>query len=157
MPKVSASADVTVRAEEAFSFVANYRNIPRVQPQFTSARLTSKSEMGVGATVELSGRFHGMPMRVHNRIVTYSPPHRLVSISEGAVLSRNVWEFEQVSAQQPNTHVTLTVEYKIAGPLSKVFTGVASSLFHKEIQSITDESLKRLRKLLSQERADTAK
>lgn len=149
MPKVSASAEIPVRIEDAFDFLADYRNIPRLQPQFTSARLTSEQERGVGATVELHGRFRGVPMRVHNRIVTYTSPRRLVSISEGTVLSRNAWELEERSVNPALTRVSLTVEYKVAGPLSSVFTGLASSLFHSEIQAMTEESLRRLRQILT--------
>jgi ribosome-associated toxin RatA of RatAB toxin-antitoxin module len=92
-------------------------------------------------------------MRVKNRIVTFTPPRRLVSISEGTVLSRNVWEFEPVDGDgTPSTRVTFSVEYKVAaGPFGKLFTGVASSLFHKEIQEMTDESLRRLQELIAQE------
>ncbi len=143
MPTVSGTALIAAAPEAIFGFLADYRNIPRVQPQFTSARLVSEKERCEGACVELHGRFHGLPMHVRNRIVTYSPPHRLVSVSEGTVLSRSAWELR--STDDPGTtRVTLTVDYKVAGPLGKLFTGLTSSVFHKEIQSMTDESLNRL-------------
>jgi ribosome-associated toxin RatA of RatAB toxin-antitoxin module len=152
MPTAISSTLVPATPERVFDFIADYRNIPRLQTQFASAKLASEIERGQGAVVELSGRFHGMPMRVKNRIVTFTPPRRLVSVSEGTVLSRNVWEFEPVdSEQEPSTRVTFSVEYKAAGPFGKLFTGVASSLFHKEIQEMTDESLRRLRELLAQD------
>lgn len=154
MPKVSASVEIQVEIEQAFTFIADYRNIPRLQPQFTSARLSGDKDRQVGATVELRGRFRGMPMQVRNRIVTYNPPHRLVSISEGAVLSRNAWELEQLSASPPRTRVTLIVEYKVAGPISNLFTGLASSLFHGDIEAMTTESLKRLRAFLEKQNGD---
>ena len=151
MPLATASTLVLASAEKAFDFIADYRNIPRLQPQFASAKLASELERGQGAVVELSGRFHGMPMRVKNRIVTFNPPRRLVSISEGTVLSRNVWEFEVVDTEVPTTRVSLSIEYKVAaGPFGKLFTGVASSLFHNEIQEMADESLRRLSTLLTQ-------
>ena len=154
MPTATASALVPTSSERVFDFIADYRNIPRLQPQFSSAKVVSQQERGQGAIVELSGRFHGMPMRVKNKIVTFTPPRRLVSISEGTVLSRNTWEFEPVEDEDgtPSTRVTFSVEYKIAaGPFGKLFTGVASSLFHKEIQEMTDGSLRRLGELLEQE------
>jgi ribosome-associated toxin RatA of RatAB toxin-antitoxin module len=152
MPTAISSTLVPATAERVFDFIADYRNIPRLQTQFASVRLASEIERGQGAVVELSGRFHGMPMRVKNRIVTFTPPRRLVSVSEGTVLSRNVWEFEPVDSEEtPSTRVTFSVEYKVAaGPFGKLFTGVASSLFHKEIQEMTDESLRRLRELMEE-------
>jgi ribosome-associated toxin RatA of RatAB toxin-antitoxin module len=151
MPKVSASAVVQAAAEEVFSFIADYRNIPRLQPEFATARVVSEQQMGAGAIVELQGRFHGVPMRAQNRIVTFTPPRRLVSISEGAVLSRNTWELQPSAGELSGTLVTFVVEYKVGGPLGGIFTGVASSLFHKEIQAMTDGSLRRLQEIFSVE------
>lgn len=145
MPTVCATACIAAPPEEIFSFLADYRNIPLVQPQFASARLISEQERCAGACVELAGRFHGVAMRVRNRIVTYAPPHRLASISEGAVLSRNVWELHPIpSSDAPGTSVTLTVDYKVRGPAGGLFTGITSAIFNKEIQGMTDESLHRL-------------
>lgn len=151
MPKVSASAVVQAAAEEVFGFIADYRNIPRLQPEFATARVVSEQQMGAGAIVELQGRFHGVPMRAQNRIVTFTPPRRLVSISEGAVLSRNTWELQPLAGELSGTLVTFVVEYKVGGPLGGIFTGVASSLFHKEIQAMTDGSLRRLQEIFSVE------
>jgi len=149
LPTASATTVVRASAEKVFDFVADYRNIPRLQPQFASAKVVTEEERGLGAVVELAGRFRGMPMRVKNRIITFTPPNRLASISEGTVLSRNIWEFEPVEGESgtPSTRATLTIDYKVAGPFGKLFTGVASTLFHKEIQEMTDESLRRLAEL----------
>ncbi len=144
MPTVRATADVRANAQEVFDFLADYRNIPRVQPQFNAARLVGDRERCVGACVELAGRFRGMPMQVKNRIVTYSPPYRLASISEGAVLSRNVWELHPAEHDPGATRVTFTVDYKVGGALGGLFTGLAASLFNKEIQAMTDEALRNL-------------
>jgi ribosome-associated toxin RatA of RatAB toxin-antitoxin module len=152
VPTVSASAVVPASAEEAFEFVADYRNIPRVQPQFVSATPVSERESGLGAIVELKGKFRGMPMRVHNRIITFTPPRRLVSISEGSILSRSTWEFDELSADPPSTRVTLTLDYSLRNVMGGLFMGVGSALwpvFHREIQSITDESLRRLKGFFS--------
>jgi uncharacterized membrane protein len=150
MPKVVSTIEVEGEAGEIFDFLADYRNIPRLQAQFESARLLSEQERGQGAVVELRGRFHGVPMRIENRIVTFSPPGRLASISEGTVMSRNVWELRPLDREggKPATEVTFSVEYKIGGALG-IFTGLASSLFHGEIQAMTDESLRRLREIFA--------
>ena len=144
MPTVQATANVQASAQEVFDFLADYRNIPRVQPQFNVAKLVGDQERCVGARVELVGRFHGMPMQVQNRIVTYSPPYRLASISEGTVLSRNVWELQPTEHDPNTTRVTFTVDYKVGGALGGLFTGIAASLFNKEIQAMTDEALRNL-------------
>ncbi len=149
MPSVQALAHLPATAEDIFSFLDDYHNIPRVQPQFTAVRLVSQAKRGAGATVELVGTFRGMPVRVHSRIITYSPPTRLVSITEGTILSRSAWEIEPAVGAHTTTRVTLKVDYKVGGPLGKLFTGVASSLFNKEIQAMTNESLRRLQEVFS--------
>src|SRR5262245_34016112 len=98
MPTITATTIVSATADEAFSLVADYRNIVRLQPHFSSARLVSVEERGVGAEIDLAGHFHGIPIKARNRIVAYSPPGRHVSVSEGQVLSRSTWVFEQVAA-----------------------------------------------------------
>lgn len=160
MPTVYATADIAALPEDIFSFLADYSNIPRVQPQFATARLVSEHERCAGACVELVGRFHGVPMRVRNRIVTYAPPHRLASISEGTVLSRNVWELQPLASSAgitpttSTTRVTLTVDYKVGGPMGGLFTGITSAIFNKEIQAMTDESLRRLRDFFAGDASD---
>jgi carbon monoxide dehydrogenase subunit G len=145
MPSTSATRTIAgVTPQEIFDFLADYRNIGRIQPQFTSVKLAGEIERGVGAVMELRGRFHGMPMEVKSRIITFTPPSRIVSISEGTVLSRNAWELEELDTDQPSTRVSFIVDYKVGGPLGKVFTGVASSLFHREIESMTREALHHL-------------
>jgi ribosome-associated toxin RatA of RatAB toxin-antitoxin module len=147
MPTISASVVVPARAEEIFDFIADYRNIPVVQPHFTSARLLSHTERGVGAIVELQGQFHGMPLHVRNRIITYVPPRRMVSMSDGAVLSRNSWELEPVGDDPPATRVTFTLDYKMSGALGGLFGGLMAPFFHREMQSLAQQSLTRLRQI----------
>jgi hypothetical protein len=101
----------------------------------------------VGAKVALEGRFHGIPLHAHNRIIAYDPPFRLVTISEGAVLSRSTWDLDQVTEDPAVTEVTLTLDYKIESVLGGLFRGMASSLwplFNNELQGMTEESLRRL-------------
>jgi uncharacterized membrane protein len=74
-----------------------------------------------------------------------------VSISEGTVTSRNTWELKPEGADGEKTHVTLKIDYKVGGgALSGLFTGMAQSLFHREIQRMTEESLQRLRDFMKE-------
>jgi len=142
---VCASATVATSAEEAFDFIADYRNIPRLQPHFVTATLVGDVERQVGAQVDLDGRFHGIPMRARNRIIAYDPPVRLVSVSEGTVLSRSTWELQQVGDDPATTRVTLTVDYKLRSSLGGLLMGSSlGSLFNREVQGMTDDSLLRL-------------
>ena len=152
MPTVVSSATIPASAEAVFDFLADYRNIPRLQPHFASARLATDIERGMGAEVDLEGRFHGMPMKVRNKIIAFEPPHRLVSISDGTVLSRSTWELEPLPTDPSTTRVSLTLDYKLGGSIGGLLKGLGSalsSIFDREVQTMTDDSLRRLRAFLS--------
>jgi ribosome-associated toxin RatA of RatAB toxin-antitoxin module len=145
MPQIHAASQVNGTAEEIFEFLSDYHNIPRLQPHFESARVISEQERGVGAVIELKGHFHGVPLSGVNRIITYTPPYRMVSISDGSVLSRNTWELYPLDGTaHPCTQVTLIVDYKVGGPLGGLFTGLTSTFFHRELDNMTQQSLRRL-------------
>ena len=145
MPKVHVTARIEATPEQIFAFLADYRNIPVLQPQFESASLVGDITHGRGAVIELKGRFHGFPITAIDRIITFTPPYRLVSISEGMVLSRTTWELHPlILVPHPLTEASFTVEYKVGGPLGNLFTGLASSLFNKEVETMTEESMRRL-------------
>ncbi len=148
MPTVSASSIVTASPQEVFDFLTDYRNIPLLQPHFTSAKPASETERGLGAVVELKGHFHGIPMKINNRIIAFNPPHRLVSISDGSILSRSAWELEPVEASPPETRVTLTIDYSLRKVMGGLFMGMGSALwplFNREVRGMTDESLRALK------------
>jgi uncharacterized membrane protein len=149
MPKVSATIEVDAAPEAVFDFLADYRNIPKLQPHFESAKLAGEIERGLGAVMELRGSFHGLPLHARERIVAFTPPYRLVSIGDGMILSRTTWELRPLEndgdQDKPLTMASVLVEYKAGGPMGGILTSWAISLFHKEIQEMTDESLRRLR------------
>jgi hypothetical protein len=61
------------------------------------------------------------------------------------VLSRTTWELRPISdGPHPVTEASFTLEYKVGGPLGHLFTGIASSLFSKEVETMTEESMRRL-------------
>lgn len=152
MPTVTCSAIVPATAEEVFDFISDYRNIPRLQPHFASATLVGEKEREVGAEVALEGRFKGFPMKAHNRIITYAPPTRMVSISHGTVLSRNTWELEQLTNDPPTTRVIFTLDYRMQGTLGRLVMGLGHSLLDHDIEAMTNDSLKRLAEFLLERR-----
>ena len=153
METVSASTMIPASQEEVFAFVSNYQNILKLQPHFASARLISANDQGVGAEIALEGRFHGMPMHARSKIITFDPPHRVVSVSEGSVRSRSTWELSSAPGGNGavGTLARLTIDYKVKRG-SGFLGGLANSLehlFHGEIQGMTNESLKRLHEIFA--------
>src|SRR5947207_1151785 len=101
MPHLARFILINAPVEAVFAFLDDYRNIPRWQPKFQSARLLTSKSSGVGTVVELRGSFRGLPMTTQNTIVTFEPPHLLVSDSSGSVRGRSTWRLTSVPPASP--------------------------------------------------------
>lgn len=137
--------------ERVFAFVADYRNVPRMQTQFKSVRLLSPQERGLGAQIEALGSFRGMPLTAQMTIVGFEEPHVLVSDSTGGVRSHTTWRFDAhpgtTSAAPPRTRAAVVIEYEITIPGLSLLSG----LVHRDVDNLTMDSLRRLKVLVEAE------
>ena len=150
MPHIARFVLINVPVETVFDFIADYRNIPRFQPQFQTVRPLGDVTRGLGAQLEVRGSFLGLPVAAQMHIVGFEPPHLLVSDSTGGVRSHTTWRLTAVSpgAPAPTTAATrahLVLDYEVTMPgLGRLFGG----LMQREIEALTVQSLKRLKMLL---------
>jgi hypothetical protein len=150
MPHFARFILVNVSRETVFDFLADYRNIPRFQPQFQTVRPVTAVTRGLGATLDLRGSFLGLPIAAQMHIVGFEPPHLLVSESSSGVRSHTTWRLTAVPPVHPETAAAttrahLTVDYEITLPgLGRLVGG----LLQHEIEELTVQSLKRLKMLL---------
>jgi uncharacterized membrane protein len=131
--------------ERVFAFVADYRNVPRMQTQFKSVRLLSAQERGLGARIEALGSFRGMPLTAQMIIVGFEEPRVLVSDSTGGVRSRTTWRFDPQAGAGPDTpprtRAAVVIEYEITIPGLSLLSG----LVHRDVDNMTMDSLRRLK------------
>ncbi len=153
MPRLSRFVIVHAPLEAVFAFLADYRNIPRMQPQFQRVRPLTTATEGVGAMLELQGRFHGLPITAQVRIVQVEPPRLLVSDSTGAVKSRSTWRLTPVppspdaegAAPPVATRASLTLDYEVSVPgLGRLLGGFVAG----DVAAMTVESLKQLKRMV---------
>jgi ribosome-associated toxin RatA of RatAB toxin-antitoxin module len=136
---------IDASVETVFAWVADYRNIPRFQPQFKSVRLLSTIAQGLGAQVELRGSFHGMPLVAHTEVTAFEPPQLLVSTSTGGIRSRSTWRFTPTPDAPARTRASLSLDYEVNLP---GLGGLLGGMVQHEVEGMTIESLKRLKLLL---------
>lgn len=149
MPHIARFIVITAPVETVFEFVADYRNIPRLQPHFDTVRPTTAETRGLGAQLDLHGRFLGMPITAHTTIISFEPPHLLISDSTGGVRSRSTWRFTAVPPATPGqgpptTRAGLTVDYDLTMPGGRLLGG----MIQPELVNMTVDSLQRLKRLL---------
>ena len=150
MPHLARFILIDAPLAAAFAIVSDYRNIPRLQPQFDRVRLVSTQEMGVGAEIELHGSFRGLPITSRTRIVAFDPPNLLVSDSHGQVRSRATWRFTPAPAHAEGaerTRASLALDYEVDLPGLGWLVG---GLVGRDVEAMTVESLRRLKQMVEQ-------
>ena len=161
MPHFARFVIVHAPMEAVFAFLADYRNIPAMQPQFQRVRPLTAVTYGAGAQLELHGHFRGLPITTQVRIIQFEPPRLLVSDSTGAVRSRTTWRLTPVDPPSPPaprppdegsdpstpvaTRASLTLDYDLVVPgLGRLLGGFVAG----DVEAMTVESLKQLKRLV---------
>ncbi|MGI8588822.1 MAG: SRPBCC family protein [Chloroflexia bacterium] len=147
MHRISRFILVEAPIERVFEFTSDYRNLPRIQTEFQTVLPLSAQTRGLGAQVEATGSFRGLPIRVKLEVVKFEPPHLLVSDSAGAIRSRTTWTFREQSGgpdAPARTRAAVAVEYEIQVPGLSLLGG----LVQRDVDEMTTCSLRRLKSLL---------
>jgi len=144
MPRIARFILIDAPIAQIFAFVADYRNLPRIQAEFKSVRLLSAQATGPGAQVEARGSFRGFPLTAHMTVIQAEPPHLLVSDTSGGVRSRSIWRFSEQAppdpAAAPRVRVSLAIEYELLIPGLALLGG----LVQRDLDGMTTDALRRL-------------
>lgn len=142
--RVSKSIKVSANVEQAFAYIADWRNATKVQTSFSSFQPLNAEELALGTIVAVKGRFHGLPLNVKMKITEFTPPQRMVGHVSGTLKSINAWLFEPTA--DGRTKVTFVNEYDVPGALAALLG--QNSFIDREITAMTEDSLRRLKSLL---------
>jgi uncharacterized membrane protein len=145
--RVSKSIRINAPLERAFAYIADWRNATKVQASFSSFQPLNAEELALGTIVAVKGRFHGLPLNVKMKIIEFAPPQRMVGYVSGTLKGANAWLFE--AAEGGRTKVTFVNEYDVPGPLVALLG--QNSFIDREINAMTEDSLRRLKRLLEGE------
>jgi carbon monoxide dehydrogenase subunit G len=142
--RVSKSIRVNAPIERAFAYISDWRNATKVQASFSSFEPMNSAEVGEGTILAVKGKFHSLPINVRMKIIEFEPPVRMVGIVSGMLKSVNAWLFEPTD--DGRTKVTFVNEYDIPAPLTLLLG--KSSFIDREINTMTEDSLRRLKQQL---------
>lgn len=147
MPTIDRSIHIDAPVEKVFRFVADYRNTVRYQRQFTKFEPVGGPMAGLGLTVDARGRFKGVPIHTRLRITQFTENERIVSTSVGGLKSDAEWLF---STEDGGTRVQFRATYAWPIPIPN---GAIRDMLKAELVSLTEDSLRRLKRLVESEGA----
>ncbi len=142
MPSTDRWIVVDVPVEEAFEFVADYRNTTRYQKHFSRFEPVGEPLSGLGLTVDVRGRFKGLPVRSTLRIIEFVRNERIVSRSVAHLKSAAEWHFSDLGGQ---TRVRFVATYDWPVPIP---SRALRKRIEQEIDAMTESSLRTLKRLL---------
>ena len=150
MPRIERSILVKAAVEEVFEFVADYRNTTRYQRHFSRFDPIGPPTRGLGLTVDARGRFRGIPIHARLRVTEFVENERIVSNSIEGLKSAAIWRFDREDEQ---TRVTFTASYAWPVP---ILSGALRRMLTEELVSMTESSLRELKRLVEQEHGSRA-
>jgi uncharacterized membrane protein len=142
--RVSKSIKINAPVEQAFDYIADWRNATRVQVNFSSFRPIDANALGPGVVIAIKGRFHGLPITVRMKITEFESPRRMVGQVSGMLKSVNAWLFEPL--EDGCTKVTFVNEYHVPAPLMLLLG--RNSIVDREVTQMTEDALRRLKRLV---------
>jgi ribosome-associated toxin RatA of RatAB toxin-antitoxin module len=115
MPAIRRRASVSSRAEEAFEYVADWRNFSNYIPMFVDLEASSLVQYGPGTSVGLTMLIGTKArMRTSLDIADFVKGRRIVFTSSRGMRTRAAWDFKDVGGK---ALVTLDFEFEIPGTM----------------------------------------
>lgn len=116
MPAIKRRASVSSRAEDAFEYVADWRNFSNYIPMFVEPEATSLVQYGPGTSLELTMLLGDkVQMRTTLDIVDFVKNQRIVLKSFRGIRTKTTWTFKDIGGK---VLVTLDFEYEIPATMN---------------------------------------
>lgn len=143
MREFSASIRIRCSPEQAFAFVADYRNVPEVLEGVSRWDPLDARTRGAGTHWDVEMRTLGVPL--HNRLLVdgWDEPRRLTWRSEsGLIEQRGSWSFRKL---RDGVEVTLRIAYEPPGAaLGNLLAGSADRLVRRRLERALEAMRDRL-------------
>ncbi|MEW5748692.1 MAG: SRPBCC family protein [Candidatus Thermoplasmatota archaeon] len=111
MVAIKRTATIASPQEDAFEYVADWRNFPNYVPMFTDMSVSSLVQYGPGTSVDLTMLFGDkVEMRVALDIVDFLKNQRVVFKSSRGLRTRIAWTFKESGDK---TLVTLDFDFEM--------------------------------------------
>ncbi len=133
MREFSASVRIACTPQEAFDFVADYRNVERVLEGVTRWEPLDARTRGAGTRWNVEMRTFGIPLGNRLLIDRWDEPRAIGWRSEsGLIAQRGGWSFRQ---RGPQTEVTLRIAYEPPGAaIGNLFASRADASVRRRLE-----------------------
>lgn len=141
MARIEASITVNRPIEEVFTFTADVNNAAKWQSGIIEAVRTSSDPVGVGTTYRFKQQVVGQKMDTTGTLTAYDPPNRWAwKATSGPFPMSGATACEAVG---DGTRVTVSIDAEPGG-----FFKLAEGLLTKQVQSQTENDLKKLKEIM---------
>ena len=116
MPAIKRRASISSRAEDAFEYVAEWRNFSNYLPMFVDMEVTSLVQYGPGTSLDLTMLLgNKVQMRTTLDIVDFLKNQRVVFKSSRGIRTKTTWGFKDIGGK---VLVTLDFEFELPATMN---------------------------------------
>lgn len=116
MPAIRRRASVSSRVDDAFEYVADWRNFSNYIPMFVEPSATSLVQYGPGTSLDLTMLLGDkVQMRTTLDLVDFLKNQRIVFKSFRGVRTKTTWEFKDIGGK---VLITLDFEYEMPAAMN---------------------------------------
>ncbi len=116
MPAIKRRASISCRAEDAFEYVAEWRNFSNYIPMFVDMEVTSLVQYGPGASLDLTMLLgNKVQMKTTLDFTDFVKNRRIVLKSMRGVRTKTSWDFRDIGGK---ALVTLDFEFDLPATMS---------------------------------------
>jgi ribosome-associated toxin RatA of RatAB toxin-antitoxin module len=143
MPACKQRIAVASKLEDAFEYVADWKNISNFLPMFVSISPTTVVQYGPGASFDITISIARTEISTSLDVVEFFKNRRIVMKSNRGIRMKIVWEFKDVGGK---VLVTFEMEYDI--PQGLVVRGNESESLSKDMEATGCKSMELLKWIL---------
>lgn len=116
MPAIRRRASIASRAEDAFEYVADWRNFSNYIPMFVEPEATSLVQYGPGTSVDVTMLLGDkVQMRTALDIVDFVKNQRIVFKTFRGLRTKTTWEFKDIGGK---VLISLSFEYEMPATMT---------------------------------------
>jgi len=144
MPTVNRRASIACKLEDAFEYVANWRNFSNYIPMYVKIEPTSVVQYGPGTSLDMTMMLGTkVEMRTTLDIVEFQKNRKIVFKSFRGLKTKTIWDFKDIGGK-----VLTTVSFEFVLPSGLNMKEEEKDSLTRDIESSWERSLELLKWIL---------
>ena len=140
MVRIQETITVTSGIQECFDFIADFRNLPKWNPNDERVELITDSPLRLGSVFKVHTSINDRKMTLDYEVVEWGPPLRAALATDSKLFS--AIDYVDLSASKFGTEVTYTGDFIFKGVMKIVapifITPKLRKLFSENISNLND-------------------